>query len=293
MTGVIIKALSGFYYVSHESDIYECKARGNFRKSGVSPLVGDRVEFSETENGKGIIDKVLDRKNCLVRPPVANIDKLFIVSSFTLPTPNTFVIDKMTAIAHHNNIEPIIVFNKCDMGDFRFWRDIYEKSGFKTYVVSASTGEGIEDLKSELKSAVSAFTGNSGVGKSSILNYLFGDNAIATGEISEKLGRGRHTTRHTQLYVLPFGGFVADTPGFSSLEIDTFDYTFKEHLSEYFGEFSDYADGCKFTGCTHTKEKGCMVLDAVEKGEIASTRHESYLQLFESVKDLKPWNSKK
>ena len=293
MTGVIIKSLSGFYYVSYEGEIYECKARGNFRKSGVSPLVGDRVEFSQTESGKGIINKVEERKNCLVRPPVANIEKLFIVSSFTLPTPNTFIIDKMIAIACHNNIEPIIVFNKCDMGDFANWRAIYEKSGFKTYVVSASTGEGIENLKEELKASVSAFTGNSGVGKSSILNSLFGDNAIATGEISEKLGRGRHTTRHTQLYVLPFGGFVADTPGFSSLEIDVFDYAFKEHLAEYFSEFLDYSDNCKFTGCTHTKEKGCAVLDAVENGGIAKTRHESYIQLFESVKDLKPWNSKK
>jgi len=293
MTGIIIKALSGFYYVSCDGETYECKARGNFRKSGVSPLVGDRVDFTGTDSGKGIIDAVSERKNSLVRPPVANIDKLFIVSSFDSPPPNTLVIDKMTVIARHNSIEPIIVFNKCDMGDFGSYREIYSKSGFKTYVVSASGGEGMKELESELKDSISAFTGNSGVGKSSILNYFFGDDIIATGEISEKLGRGRHTTRHTQLYELPFGGFVADTPGFSSLEVDYFDYSLKEHLAEYFCEFSDFETECKFTGCTHTKEKGCAVIDKVKSGIIPESRHNSYIQLFEDMKDLKPWNSKK
>lgn len=294
MTGIIIKALSGFYYVAAEnSEIYECKARGSFRKSGVSPLVGDRVELENTDNGKGIVDKILPRKNSLIRPPVANIDKLFIVSAFSSPAPNTLVIDKMTVIARHNSIEPIIVFNKCDMGDFKAFEALYRGAGFKTYVVSAAEGEGMEGLKNELKDCVSAFTGNSGVGKSSMLNYLFGENTIATGEVSEKLGRGRHTTRHTELYPLPFGGFVADTPGFSSLEIDNFDYSLKENLTDYFYEFDDFTASCKFTGCTHTGEKGCAVIDAVNEGKIAPSRHDSYLQLFSSLKDLKPWNSKK
>lgn len=293
MNGIIIKALSGFYYVSYKEEIYECKARGSFRKSGVSPLVGDSVEFSKTENDKGIIEKILERKNSLIRPPVANIDKLFIVSSFTLPTPNTLIIDKMTVIARRNNIEPIIVFNKCDMGDFSELKGVYTDAGFKTYVVSADTGEGMKELENELKGSISAFTGNSGVGKSSILNNLFGSDFIATGEISEKLGRGRHTTRHTQLYILPFGGFVADTPGFSSLEIDSFDYTLKEQLAEYFEDFEPFCDDCKFTGCTHTKEKGCAVIEAVKDKKIAQSRHDSYIQLFDDLKDLKPWNVKK
>lgn len=293
MNGIIIKALSGFYYVASEDKIYQCKARGSFRKSGTSPLVGDRVEFTPTEELNGIVDSICDRKNCLVRPPVANIEKLFIVSSYEAPAPNTLVIDKMTVIARHNGIEPIIVFNKCDAGDFAYWVDIYNKAGFKTYVVSAAEGIGMEKLCEELKGSISAFTGNSGVGKSSILNFWLGEGTIETGEVSEKLGRGRHTTRHTQLYPLPFGGFVADTPGFSSLEIDSFDYTLKENLADYFEEFEDYAIDCRFTGCTHTKESGCAVIGAVSDGKIARSRHNSYIELFEILKDLKPWNSKK
>lgn len=293
MTGIISKALSGFYYVSSEGEIYECKARGSFRKSGISPLVGDKVKFSITDDKKGIIDAVETRKNSLERPPIANIDKLFIVSSYSSPAPNTMVIDKMAVIARHNNIEPIIVFNKCDIGDFGEWIKIYKNAGFKTFVVSAAKGEGMELLREELKGSISAFTGNSGVGKSSILNFWFGENTIATGEISEKLGRGRHTTRHTELYELPFGGFVADTPGFSSLELDLFDIELKEKLAEYFPEFEKYSDACRFTGCTHTKEKGCAVLEAVNSGEIEQSRHKSYAELFETLKDLKPWNLKK
>ena len=292
MNGTVIKALSGFYYIECGGTVYECKARGSFRKSGVSPLVGDKVEFSETESLKGVVDKILPRKNCISRPPVANIDKLFIVSSRISPEPNTLLIDKMAVIAVHNCIEPIIVFNKCDMGDFSFWENIYKKAGFKTITVSAKEGIGIDLLKSELKDSVSAFTGNSGVGKSSLLNSLLGEEIIPTGEISEKLGRGRHTTRHTEIYPLAFGGFVADTPGFSSLDIDTNDYSLKENLENCFLDFRDYLGLCKFSGCTHTAEKGCAVLEAVEKGKIEKTRHESYKELWESLKNLKQWQVK-
>lgn len=293
MTGVITKALSGFYYVSSENKTIECKARGNFRKSGVSPLVGDRVEFEKTSENSGIIDKIMPRRNSIARPPVANIDKLFIVSAYSSPAPNTLLIDKMTVIARYNNIKPIIVFNKCDMGGFEELKEIYSKSGFDTYIISASDGEGIDSIKEELKDCISAFTGNSGVGKSSILNNIFGENKIATGEVSEKLGRGRHTTRHTELYELPFGGFVADTPGFSSLDIDTNDYDLKEKLSSLFEEFGEFEGLCRFSSCTHTKENGCAVIDAVKKGEVEESRHRSYLQLFEEMKDLKPWETKK
>lgn len=293
MTGIIVKALSGFYYVASGECIYECKARGSFRKSGVSPLVGDKVEFEPSPDFKGIVDKVLPRKNAVSRPPVANIDKLFIVSAFTSPEPNTAIIDKMTVIAEYNGIEPIIVFNKCDMGSFEKWESIYKNAGFKTLVVSATAGEGIEELVSELRNCVSAFTGNSGVGKSSLLNFLLGEELIATGEVSDKLGRGRHTTRHTQLYTLPFGGFVADTPGFSSLDLDYKDYALKEKLPFLFRDFENYIDSCRFSSCSHTKESGCAVLEAVEKGEIEKTRHASYLMLYEEMKNLKAWEVKK
>lgn len=293
MQGTIIKALSGFYYVYSDGVTYECKARGNFRKNGVSPLVGDRVEFEKIAEEKGVVDKISPRKNSICRPPVANIDKLFIISSFENPAPNTFLIDKMTVIAEYNDIEPIIVFNKCDMGDFSKWEKIYRKAGFKTYVVSADTGEGISELKKELCNCVSAFTGNSGVGKSSILNCLLGGDFIATGEVSEKIGRGRHTTRHTELYSVLEDGFVVDTPGFSSIELSMDDYALKEKLPLLFADFSDYIDNCKFSSCSHTKESGCGVLQALADGKIEPTRHESYIQLFEDMKDLKPWNLKK
>ena len=289
MTGIIIKALSGFYYISHEDKVYTCKARGSFRKSGISPLVGDKVEFSLSDDGNGMVDSILERKNCLERPPVANIEKLFIVSSYETPAPNTLVIDKMTVIALHNGIEPIIVFNKCDMGDFKEWVEIYKKAGFKTYVVSASSGEGMDKLETELEGCTSAFTGNSGVGKSSILNYWLGEGRISTGEISEKLGRGRHTTRHTELYPLPFGGFVADTPGFSTLELIDFDLNDKDELKFCFPEFSEYFGNCTFSSCTHVNEPGCAVLDAVRNGEVAQSRIESYASMYEDLKKIKPW----
>lgn len=293
MDGIIIKAVSGFYYVSDGEKTYECKARGSFRSSGVSPLVGDRVEFENTDEGKGVVTAVLPRKNLLSRPPIANIDKLFIISSYEKPAPNAYIIDKLTAIAEYKKIKPVIVFNKCDMGSFYTWERIYTNAGFKVFTLSAESGEGIDMLKYELKGCVSAFTGNSGVGKSSILNVLFGDARLSTGAVSEKLGRGRHTTRHTELFSLQDGGFVADTPGFSSLENDCQDYEFKENLVSCFSDLRQYADGCRFTSCTHTVEKGCNIIEAVKNGNIEKSRHASYVALFGELKDLKPWNTQK
>lgn len=279
--------------MSDGEKVYECKARGRFRNIGASPLVGDRVEFEKTQDGKGIVNSVCERKNSLSRPPIANIDKLFIVSSFSNPSPNAYIIDRITAIAEYNGIEPIIVFNKSDMGDFSVWEKIYENAGFKTFTVSAATGEGTDKLFSELANSVSAFTGNSGVGKSSILNCISADLSLETGEVSEKLGRGKHTTRHTELFTLKNGGFAADTPGFSAIEYDSNDYNFKETLADNFPDLSEYAFGCKFSSCTHTCEKGCNVIAAVEKGEIEQSRHNSYIQLFDELKDLRPWNAGK
>ena len=293
MEGIIIKALSGFYYVSDGEKTYECKARGNFRNSGVSPLVGDRVVFETVDETEGIINTVLPRKNGLTRPPVANIDRLYIVSALENPAPNEFLIDKTAAFAEYRGIEPVIVFNKCDMGDFSRFEEIYKNAGFEVYTVSALTGEGTEQLRLSLAGKVSAFCGNSGVGKSSILNLLFGEEKLETGEVSSKLGRGRHTTRHTELYALPSGGFVADTPGFSDLETYGGDYEFKENLIGCFRDLKKYAGLCKFSDCTHICEKGCAVIEALDNGLLETARYESYAALFNELKDLKPWNGKK
>lgn len=293
MHGIIIKAISGFYYVFSNGKTYECKARGNFRKAEVSPVVGDRVEFSVIDGEKGVVEKILERKNILVRPVIANIDKLFIISSYKTPAPDLLIIDRLTAVCAYHNIEPVIVFNKCDMGDFSEFEKIYINSGFKTYVVSAEKNIGMDKIIGELNNCIGAFSGNSGVGKSSILNAVFPEFSLKTGEVSEKLGRGRHTTRHTELYPHKYGGFIADTPGFSSFEADNSDYDFKLHLAECFPEFSQYADFCKFTGCSHTCEKGCAVLEAVDKGSIEESRHNSYKMIYDELKDLKQWNSNK
>ena len=292
MLGTIVKAISGFYYVKCDDTVYECKARGSFRKEGITPVVGDLAEISLSDSTHGIVDKILERKNLLKRPAVANIDRLVIVSSYTIPAPDALMIDRLTAISIYHNIEPVIVFNKCDLGDFSEWAKIYRNAGFKTFVVSAETNEGIDELREELKTCVCAFAGNSGVGKSSILNALYGDFRLATGEVSDKIGRGRHTTSHTELYDNGNGGFLVDTPGFSSVEASD-DYNFKEHLSECFPDFADYVDDCRFVSCTHTCEKGCGVLEAIKEGKVEISRHKSYCTLFDELKDLKPWNAGK
>lgn len=290
LNGTIIKGIGGFYYVEAADEIYECKARGVFRKEKLSPLVGDKVIISINENAENTIDEIMPRKNALTRPPVVNIDNLIIVVSTVEPKPSTLVIDKLIAVAEHKNIEPIIVITKSDLASAQEIFDIYTLAGFKTIIVSNETKDGVDEVKVVLKDKISALTGNSGVGKTSLLNNLDETLALKTAQISKKLGRGRHTTRQAELYRV-CDGFVVDTPGFSSFEIDKSDIILKDELAYCFRDFSDYIEKCKFyPSCTHTADKGCAVVKAVNEGKISKSRHNSYVQLYNEVKDIKEWN---
>ena len=226
--GLIVKATGGFYYVDAAGVLYECRARGVFRKQGVSPLVGDRVTVEPAGESKGVVAKIMPRKNALVRPPLANVDTFAVVASVADPAPNTLVIDKLMAIACHKNISPILVVTKCDLGGPDALAGIYRTAGMPVFTVSKADGSGLDTLRQRLSAGgITAFSGNSGVGKSSLLNRLDGRLSIATGETSRKLGRGRHTTRHVELYA--FGdGYIADTPGFSAVELERYEVIRKE-----------------------------------------------------------------
>ena len=291
--GRIQKALSGFYYVDTGNEVLTCRARGKFRKEGISPLVGDRVEVRELGNGEGFVEKILPRRNAFTRPAVANIDQLVVIASGAIPKTDPFLIDRVAAIAALKNCEVIILLNKCDLDDADTLYRIYQAAGFSTLRISAETGEGLEELKPLLAGKLSAFTGNSGVGKSSILNALDENFHIQVGEVSDALGRGRHTTRHVELFTLSCGAEIMDTPGFSSFESEELNLELKHRLPETFREFVPYLDQCRFVGCSHTKEKGCAVLDALKKGEIQKSRHASYLRLFDELKPLKDCQEQK
>ncbi len=290
--GIIIKGIGGFYYVEAAGEIYECKARGVFRKLGMKPLAGDFVTISINENAENTIDEISERKSILVRPPVANVDRLFIVSSVCEPKPVLLIIDRLTALAVNQGIEPVVVFTKNDLDSADHYVEIYKKAGIKAYAVSCINGEGVEFIKEELKGHISAFCGNSGVGKSSLLNAIDPELALKTGEISDKLGRGRHTTRHSELFKVD-GGYVADTPGFSSFETDETELILKDDLPYAFKEFEPYLGQCKFTSCLHMKDKGCRIIQAVEDGDIPASRHESYCSMMEKAKNIKEWELKK
>ena len=291
--GRILKALSGFYYVDTGSELLQCRARGKFRKEGVSPLVGDRVEVRELGGGEGFVEKILPRHNAFARPAVANIDQLVIIASAAIPKTDPFLIDRVVSIAALKDCDVIVVLNKCDLDPADELFGIYEKAGFKTIRVSAETGEGMEQLIPLISGKVSAFTGNSGVGKSSILNALDPAFRLKVGEISDALGRGRHTTRHVELFRLACGAEIIDTPGFSSFESEELSLELKRRLPETFREFLPYLDDCRFVGCSHTKEKGCAVLDALKQGKIQKCRHISYLRLYEELKPLRDWQETK
>jgi len=287
----LLKQTADFYYVKCDSGVIECRARGIFRKQKITPLVGDRVRISQTGDS-GTVEEILPRKNSMIRPPVANIDILFIIVSTAEPEPNMLVIDKMIAAAEQKGIEPAVIVTKNDLKDGSDIVATYNKAGIKSFFASGITGEGIEELKSLICGHIGAFTGNSGVGKSTLLNRIDPSLSLSTGEISKKLGRGRHTTRLVELFET-CGGYIADTPGFSSLDTFKFEPILKEDLQYVFREFEPYINKCRFTGCSHTKETGCAVLEALKNGEIAPSRHKSYCEMYEEAKNIKAWQLKK
>jgi len=291
--GIILKALSGFYYVDDNGTVVTCRARGKFRHKKLSPLVGDRVAYTALEDGTGMVDEILPRRNEFHRPAVANIDILVVIASGAIPQTDPFLIDRVVSIAESKGCESIICFNKCDLERADNLVGVYRNAGFQTLQISAETGEGLEQLSGLIAGKVCAFTGNSGVGKSSILNALEPDFSLAVGDVSQKLGRGRHTTRHVELFRLRNGAVVADTPGFSSFDVEEDEQVGrKETLAGTFRDFAPYINDCYFTGCSHRKEKGCSLLAALAEGKVAPSRHASYIRLYEQAEQIKDWERK-
>ena len=287
--GRIVKSLSGFYDVQTDDACITCRARGHMRR-GQLPLVGDIVEIS-VEKGKGMLEKILPRKNSFVRPAVANLDLLVVFAANVNPVTEPFLIDRVAAIAGNQEVPVCIVVNKADMDPGDDLAAIYRKAGYEVIQTSAETKQGVELLRQQLQGKFACFTGNSGVGKSSILNALCPELALQTGEVSDKLGRGRHTTRHVQIYRIG-DSFIADTPGFSSFDTDQMDVIVKENLQFAFPEFGQYIGCCQFRDCSHRKEPGCAVVQAVERGDIGRTRYESYLRLYEKAMLINDWELK-
>ena len=287
--GVILKGIGGFYYVKTADGVFECKAKGKFRKEKISPLAGDRVTITVRDDEENTIDEIFERKNFLVRPPVANIDKLFIVVSATKPKPNTVIIDKMTILAEKNNITPVIIITKTDLAADDELRAIYESTGYNVYSFSVEDFSELDAIKAELKGCLCAFTGNSGVGKSTLINAL-SDLNLETGEISDKLGRGRHTTRQAEVFEVG-EGLAIDTAGFSSIDFTTDNRIYSDELQYYFKEFADHINDCRFNGCRHLGDKGCKICELVESGEISRSRHDSYKTIYEEIKVNKKWDT--
>ncbi|MBR7178824.1 MAG: ribosome small subunit-dependent GTPase A [Oscillospiraceae bacterium] len=289
-TGRIIKSLSGFYDVQTEKKVITCRARGSMRRTGMSPQVGDVVDIS-VEKGKGMVEKIHPRKNCFVRPAVANLDLLVVFAANVNPVTEPFLIDRVAAIAGDQEVPVCICVNKCDMDPADELTAIYRQAGYTVIQTSAETGLGVEELRKELSGKFCAFTGNSGVGKSSILNALDPGLKLPVGEVSEKLGRGRHTTRHVELYAIG-DALIADTPGFSSFDTDQMEVILKENLQYAFPEFGQFIGTCQFRDCSHRKEPGCAVTDALAKGKIGKSRYESYLKLYEKAMQINEWELK-
>ena len=290
-TGRIVRSLSGFYDVQTPGGVVTCRGRGSLRKQQETPLTGDMVEIT-VENGKGMVEKILPRRNRFIRPAVANVDGLVVFAANTNPVTEPFLIDRVAAIAGDQEVPVYIVINKCDLDPAVDLRRIYEHAGFPVIAASAETGEGVEDLRKLISGKLTAFTGNTGVGKSSMLNSLCPSLNLATGEVSEKLGRGRHTTRHVELFALGEDTYVADTPGFASFDTEQMDVILKDNLQYAFGDFARFLGTCQFHDCSHRAEPGCAVRQAVADGEIESTRYDSYLRLYEKSSQIKQWELK-
>ena len=289
--GRIIRSISGFYEVQTEDGLVTCRARGSLRRSQEIPLTGDMVRIS-VEKGKGMIEKILPRHNSFVGPAVANVDALVIFAANTNPVTEPFLIDRVAAIAGDQEVAVYLCVNKCDLDPAEDLVRIYTRAGFSVIPASAETGEGVDLLWQLIRGKLVAFTGNSGVGKSSMLNRLCPELALPTGEVSEKLGRGRHTTRHVELSNLGEGTYVADTPGFSSFDTDQMEVILKENLQYAFPDFGPYIGGCQFHDCTHRREPGCAVTAALAAGDLEPTRYDSYLRLYEKASQIKHWELK-
>ncbi len=286
LKGIITKGIGGFYYVEVANATYECKARGIFRKNRITPLVGDTVEITVNENAENTIDVICERKNFLNRPTVSNIDNLIIVVSTVEPRPNFYVIDKLITVAEYKNIEPYIVISKTDLSSYQEIVDIYKNTGIS--IIAIENDDSLNQIKSIMKDKISAFTGNSGVGKTTLLNKLDNSLNLSTGAISDKLGRGRHTTRQAELFSV-CGGYIIDTPGFSSFDLDKIEIIKKDELPYCFREFREYLGTCKFTSCAHINDKGCSICEAVKNGDISESRHNSYIQMYNQAKEIKEW----
>lgn len=290
-TGRILRSISGFYDVQTPEGLISCRARGILRRQGNSPLTGDMAEIS-IDKGKGMVEAILPRRNSFVRPAVANVDALVVFAANVNPITEPFLIDRVAAIAGDQEVSVILCVNKCDLDPAHDLVRIYRKAGFPVIPTSAETGEGVDTLREMILGKLTAFTGNSGVGKSSILNRLCPELALPTGEVSEKLGRGRHTTRHVELYKLGEDTYVADTPGFSSFDTDQMEVILKENLQYAFPDFGPYIGKCRFDDCSHRAEPDCAVRAALEAGDLEPTRYESYLRLYEKSSQVKTWELK-
>ena len=289
--GRIVRAISGFYDVQTPEGIITCRGRGVLRKEHQQPLTGDTVQIT-VEQGKGMIERILPRKNRFVRPAVANVDALVVFAANVNPVTEPFLIDRVAAIAGDQEVPTYICINKCDLDPAIDLNRIYRNAGFPVICASAETGEGVEQLRQLVKGKFTAFTGNTGVGKSSMLNALCPELNLPTGEVSEKLGRGRHTTRHVELFYLGDDTYVADTPGFSSFDTDQMDVILKENLQYSFGDFAPFLGACQFHDCTHRKEPGCCIREVAQRGDIEQSRYESYLKLYEKASQVKLWEIK-
>lgn len=284
-TGIIIKGIGGFYYVQTRDKLVECRARGVFRKKDLKPLPGDRVEIDVLDDGSGYVMSILPRTNCFVRPPIANVDCFVIVAASKNPAPDLKFIDKMLVIAEANDIDVIICFNKCDLtADCCEYAKMYRDIGYKVIETSAIKRQGVCEIKELISGKTSAFVGFSGVGKSSLLNEILENLNLQTGEVSKKLNRGRHTTRHIELFAYDNKTYIADTPGFSMLEISSIE---PEDLQNYFIEFEKYTPECAFSGCAHLGGKRCGIISALEGGFIYQSRYDNYIELYNTLKDNK------